>query len=318
MRATWALVLGWWAIPGAWAQDAAPEASPAEGASAPPASSPGGGIRASLDITVMHAPAASFSSVAGEVATTKAGAALNVLMPAGERGRVGLNFSSIEGVYSFDPLSTGASGLGFEPWDRTLTHRVGARYMRAEPDGSTWFAGGYVESSGEIGADFDDTLTFGLLGGMTWRVSERFSMGVGAGVGTRLERDPLPIPVVVLDWELAEGWRLSSMGGSPGLELSYSPDEQWRFWLRGSYESDAYRLDDTNSVASAAGGVGRVYAVPVLVGADWNLGQQFSLRAGVGAMVWQELGVLDSGGGVVFEQQTDPTIVGEFSLVWRF
>src|SRR5690606_15551842 len=119
------------------------------------------------------------------------------------------------------------------PWDTSYTYSVGASAIYRASRQLTAFGALNGSSNGEEGASFDDTLTGGLSGGVSWSFSEDLTLGVGATVQTRLEASLLFIPFPTVDWILPgdpqRRWRLQVgrvEGGPPtaaGAAISFAP-----------------------------------------------------------------------------------------------
>ena len=56
----------------------------------------------------------------------------------------------------------------------------------------------------------------GGIVGATWRVNERFIIGGGAGIVSQIEDDIRVFPIIIIEWKLAEQWRISSQGPASG------------------------------------------------------------------------------------------------------
>ena len=87
-------------------------------------------------------------------------------------------------------------------------------------------------------------------------------------------------------WQFAERWSLSSYGNprGAGLALAYQPCDTWTIALRAGFDAHEFRLDDAGP---SAGGVGRVWRIPVEVMASWKVASQVTLSASVGLEGWQ-------------------------------
>jgi len=146
------------------------------------------------------------------------------------------------------------------------------------------FGSSSLRFGAEDGASWDDAMNGGGTVGAVMRVNETLRAGAGFTVQSRIERSTIIIPIVVLDWEFADQWRLVTKSGDlffqPGLEVSYTPEGEWSFGASASYLSREFRLSERGDVPD---GVGNFTGIPVLLHARWKPTPRFDLtmRAGV-------------------------------------
>jgi hypothetical protein len=298
---------------------AAPPASPAAEATPPsgkPALAEQNGKpawRISFELKGSHAFEADFDGAPGSVAVTRTGAEVGVMVPLADKTRLGFGLDWTGSFYDFTDATGFAAGFS-EPWGDT--HEIGFNANIGGSLGGKWgyFALASIRSSGEEGAEFSDTLTYGGLAAVSHQFTESLSASIGLYVQSRLEDDALIIPIPGIDWKINEQWRLTSMN-QPGLFVLYSPSDAWTFSLGARFEGAEYRLNDRDA---APEGVGRDRAVPVELGAEYRPSRNITIGGFVGAYVYRKLRLEDSGGAKISEFEMDPAPVVGLNLKFAF
>lgn len=211
--------------------------------------------------------------------------------------------------YSYDGYDfSGAGGLGsLNPWEDIHTVSLGVPIRKGMGDNWTAFVLPSVRSTGESGAEFDDTLTGGVLGGFSYRVSDRLTIGPGIGVLSQLEDSATVIPILLIDWNISDRWSLTTGRGlgatlGPGLTLNYRPNDRWEFGIGGRYEKLRFRLDKNGTVAH---GVGEDSSFPVFLSMTHTFDRGAHLSAVGGFEFGGELNLEDSTGKTVREASYD-------------
>ena len=184
------------------------------------------------------------------------------------RNSVGLSVGGGTTEYTFKDAGATVDG----PWGDIDDLRVSVPMRFALGQTSTLFAIPTLRYNGESKADSGDSQTWGLLGGVAWRLNEDLTIGPGLGAFSRLEGSARVFPILLIDWNFGERWNLSTGRGlassqGPGLTLGYRISEQWRLGLAGRYEETQFRLDENGSTP---GGVGEDRALPLVFTAGWE------------------------------------------------
>ncbi len=271
----------------------------------PPANSPAApgtppAWRLSLQLAGQHDFAADLGG-GGESTVSRVGSELGLSIPAGEgRPNFGLVWES--SFYDFDAPAVLSGGA--EPWDETFELELRGSYLGRIDDHWGYVVGAGVNSAGEEGAEFSDTVTFGGFAAATYSLSEDLTFSLGILVRERLEDDVLVVPIPGVEWKIDDQWRLSSGVRPAGLFLLYSPDEAWTLSLGGQYRSREYRLDDEGF---APEGVGRDRRIPVEFGVEYRPGRRVSISGFVGVNVWQEYEIDSRSGQSLGEDDSDPS-----------
>jgi hypothetical protein len=210
-----------------------------------------------------------------------------------DEGRFSVNRYYVDGglAYLFGPgriaaLSVGFgqddyafSGMAAEPWNNIDAFDVGGMVQWAYGTGWSLFLTGGATAYAETGAQHSDAWSGGVISAVSYRFSDDLKIGPGVGVIGQIEDDTRLFPILLIDWNIAERWNLSTGGGfaasqGPGLTLSYRPAERWMIGIAGRYEDRRFRLKD--------GGVGEDRSFPLAGMLTYapNPGMQFALLAG--------------------------------------
>lgn len=237
----------------------------------------------------------------GDVAVYRTGAGLGLTGPLRERLRLSVNLDSEFSWYDFQ----GAAGLvpgADDPISDAYRLTLRPQLVVIESENLTWFVGGIVQSSGEPGADFGDTITGGGFGGVRCRLRDGLALSIGVGATSRLEDSALIVPLIGVEWKLSDTVTLASEG--LGASLNARLNEDWWFTARGGWEFREYRLDSDGPLPDGAFTDTRV---PVGVGFSYRPSQAVSIDLLGGAVVWQEFTVHDADGHKLTELNADPT-----------
>lgn len=252
---------------------------------------------------------------AGDLAVSRGRVFLGTDIAVDDRGRSRLGFSFDAEFSDYDFSGAGTAFDGAEDALEALSqYRFAGRYLT--PLSPTWTlsVGGGVASSGESGADFQDTLSFRAFAGALCRVTDDFEIGPGYVFRTEFEDDPFFIPIIPFRWKIDERWRLGVFD-EPRLTLEYTASDAWAFTLEGGYERRLWRLDDDAPVPE---GAFRDASVPVGVGAVFKPARGIEIRADAGVQVWQLVKFLDDDGDEFADVETDPTPYAALEVIVRF
>jgi hypothetical protein len=214
--------------------------------------------------------------------------------------------------YEFDGIGDDVFGLNRDT-DDLFVGQFGAVGLYDLNDTWQLVLGGTVSWGGDLDASFSDGLGGSALLGVTYRFSPRFSVTPGVLALARLEDDALVIPVLGLDWEINDSWRLRSIG--PGAELTWSAADDWGFFLRGLYRPRDFRLAADAAVPS---GVLRERAFPVSVGVEWKPTSRVTATVFGGAIFGGNLRLTEEDGGEVYDDDYDvaPIVGGSLSVLF--
>ncbi|NNM26193.1 MAG: hypothetical protein HKO59_09445 [Phycisphaerales bacterium] len=219
--------------------------------------------------------------------------------------------------YSF----AGDAGLGgLRPWDDVESVRLGVSMRWSVDDTLTVFATPALRFAAESGVSLDDGLTAGIITGVSYKISDRLSIGPGIGVASQLEDSVNVIPVVFVDWRITDTLSLRTGGGSgamrgPGPALVWEIDDDWSFTFGARYSRFRFRLDDEGV---APRGVGEEESFPIYAGLTWNATDNVEASVIGGINLAGELTLEDEDGNFVAGDDADPAGFVGFTLRIRF
>jgi len=155
----------------------------------------------------------------------------------------------------------------------------------------TWsvVGGGFTRAGFTDGADIGDAFTFGGFLAAGYTKSDNFSIDFGVLASSRLEDDALVLPYIAIRWNINEIVSLTSTGLS--LQLDAKINDEWTAFVRASYESREYRLDE--DFAPIPNGVVRDEEFPIGVGLRYSPNSKIAFMIEGGVIVSRELEFFD-------------------------
>jgi hypothetical protein len=201
---------------------------------------------------------------------------------------------------------------GPAPFGDTDQYKINAHAEMNLGDDWWLFANGGVRLAAEREADLDNGLTGRVSFGAKYRFIPEFSYYFGLAVMTRLDRDPLVIPMTAFDMRFGK-WSARTLNG---LVIAYdvNGDNDLVFDFSALYDtSDFRRTNDT-------GGRGRVVEfqeVPVSFGVTKAVGRYSFIRCYITAIAWSDYR-FRTDGETTGDFQTDPGLVFGISGGARF
>lgn len=230
-----------------------------------------------------------FENESGDVLTSHTDASLAFRSRVTEKLALDIGFGAGYTLYDFggtpDPLFT-SNGALEDAYDMGL--RVGGRWTIDE----TWsvVGGGFGRVGLASGADFDDALVGGGFVAAGYKESGAFSLDIGVLVSSRLEDDPLVVPYIAINWAIDE--RLTLVTTGLGARLDARLNDEWTAFVRGQYETRAYRLSD--DFAPLPGGAVRDEFFPVGVGFRYSPTPSFEIMLEGGVIVARRFEFFDN------------------------
>jgi len=257
----------------------------------------------------------------GSVAVNRAFAFVRTGFRVDERLALSLRVDWEGGWYRFRDTNL-SLGTGSTPWGSIQSAQIGFGGTYVLDEHLIALLSGFVQFSGEPDADAGDSASGGGIVGLSWRASERFTIGGGALVTSRIEDSVLAIPLLFIDWEITDGLRLTNVAGpdayptSAGLELVWEVHRDFDLAVGGNYVYRRFRLEDDNAVAP--GGIGEDGTANFWLRA--RVGPAEGLRLDfVAGMVYDErLKVFDANGNQLAGDDADPSLMIGAFLSWRF
>ena len=136
---------------------------------------------------------------------------------------------SLDAGYSLSDYDfSGSEGFGvLDPWDKINKVSVGFRvnYQLSRKWGLS--AGPFARFTGESGADFGDSMSYGGTLGFLYTPSRNFFAGAGVFISSRIEDDVLVVPGLLFNWQINEKLRLSSL--LTGIRTELGPRVQLNY-----------------------------------------------------------------------------------------
>ncbi|MFG0284257.1 MAG: DUF6268 family outer membrane beta-barrel protein [Phycisphaerales bacterium JB039] len=223
--------------------------------------------------------------------------------------RAELRDYEFSGATEFDPVN----GAPFESLYRTYLE--GLALIEVDDRWQLAF-GTRLASQGETDADFNDTLTARVYAGPIYTVNENLTLGLGILVQSRLEDNPYVLPAPYLEYQFqsrpAYTLRLRPF---EGIDLRYEPSETYALAFEFDWEYNEFRLSDDGF---AADGVYRETSLRLGVEGQWRPNPNLDLTAGIGSFIWQDVELLDAGGGDLTEDSITPNAYLSLGIEYRF
>lgn len=218
-----------------------------------------------------------------------------------------LTFSADYSHTDFD--FSGSEGFaGLDPWDQINKYGLGMRINYNLNRNWVLTGGAFIKHAGEDGADFDDSLRYSGFGGFTYAPSRDFMIGTGLFITSRFEENVGVYPGLVLNWNINDRFRLSSLFTGvkselgPRVQLSYDLGGGFHTGISVGYEFSSFRLDDEGI---APDGVGDVKILPIWASLGYEMNESISFEAYSGLGFFGELELEDSDGDEIAEEDFD-------------
>ncbi|PHQ78223.1 MAG: hypothetical protein COB69_09960 [Phycisphaera sp.] len=255
----------------------------------------------------------------GKVSTYSLDARITAEIPIDDQTDMSVSFAQHSTAYDF----SGFNSFGFgrsDPINFGSRSTLSADASHSIDRNWTLFGGASLGSSGEVGAEFGDTLTFGGFFGIMHHIHADLSIGFALAGFTRLEDDATIFPIPTIRWNIDDYWTLTAGGDTssrnPGIELSHELNDDWDVGLNASIDYKQFRLEDDNS--AVPGGVIEDYSIPLMFVATWSPEPRFSISGRVGAVVYREFELRNSSGNTLSDAKIDPTFAFGISGEYRF
>ncbi len=222
---------------------------------------------------------------------------------------------------SYDFSAGTPDGIAFNsPWENIHTFSISTPLRKGIGDNWTAFLIPSIRSTGESGAEFNDTISGGVFTGVSYKFSDSLTIGPGLGVFSQLQESATIFPVLIIKWDITENLSLDTGRGlaatlGPGLTLSYKATPKLRLGIGARYEKLRFRLDKNGDVAS---GVGEDSSFPVFATGTYSVNRKSSFSFVAGVETGGELKIEDSGGSTIIEESSDPGIITALTFNMRF
>jgi hypothetical protein len=161
----------------------------------------------------------------------------------------------------------------------------------------------------EAGAT-DSGFTGGIIGALRTSFNQgRFVTTLGVGFQSEIAESGRVFPVIGLDWQLGESWRIVTEGGpyEGGLvTVLFGPSKQVKLSISAGWERKRFRLSSSSD--RTPNGVGQQQDAPILAGFDIALSESFRLEFHGGVSVAGRMYIDDSSGDLLLE--SDYSVAG--------
>lgn len=240
----------------------------------------------------------------GKIGATRYGAELRLDYTMTNDDALQLRFQYQRDDWDF----SGTSGMGGDnPWDIVTTIDLALQWTHQIYDKTQLFGGPIMKWSGDSGAEQSESDVFGGVVGLIHVYSDTLVLGGGLGIIERLEDDARFFPVIVVDWQLSENLKLKSdlvtrYGSRTGVELVWTPRNDWTLGAGLSYDYSRFRLDN---VGTAPKGVGEATSLPLTLRATYHPSQNVDITILGGFVLRGDLSVYDTAGSTLDAEEYD-------------
>lgn len=286
---------------------------------------------------ITHQTSAGAADASGTVTSTRGGADLLASFRANDRTYVTLMFGGEYVNYNFEE-DAGLPIGSIPPLGAASEVSAALLVNRVLNDSWTITGGGFISAAWEDGADLNDALTGGGLGGFQYRINPNLSLGLGLVVANQLEGSMrvLPVPLIDAHYSISSQWDFSA-STLEGAALTFSPADQdvWRIRFGLNWEYSEYRLDDgdphtvvvgggsgpgttTFVQGTAPDGVLSELRVPISAMLQWDFAQGWTAELGVETNVVHEFDVEDLNGEHIANQNFGMSPVFRFGVRGTF
>lgn len=207
---------------------------------------------------------------------------------------------------------SGSEGFGaLDAWGKINRASAGFRvnYQLSRKWGVA--AGPFIRYSGETGADFGDSLTYGGTLGFLYSPNSNLFAGAGVFISSRIEDEVLVVPGFLFNWQVNEKFLVSSLITGirtelgPRVQFNYDIGQGFSTGLTIGYEFQRFRLNDKGF---AFDGVGDIKVLPVWGSLYYDINKIIRLAFYGGAGFLGELELEDSSGDRITQEDFDPLI----------
>ena len=234
------------------------------------------------------------------------------------------NSATLALSYSYDDYSfSGGEPGGLaarSPWDDIHSFSLSTPIRMGIDDNWSAFLIPSLRSTGEAGAEFDETITGGAFAGFSYKFGKNLTLGPGLGVVTQLDDSASIFPVLIIKWNITDKLSLETGRGlaatlGPGLTLGYQANQKWSFAVGGRYEKFRFRLDKNGDIP---GGIGEDSSIPLFASSTYNVNPKTTVSLVGGVELDGELKAENSDGESITSESSDPGIFAGLTFNMRF
>ena len=234
-----------------------------------------------------------------------------------ERFRYGYEFTK----YDFSGPSLLAGGSP-NPIEDVIQNELSYTIVTPLKDRNLGFAGIVnIRAGMEDDADFFDSLSYQLIGGVRVRANENLIWNFGSLVQFDLSGDVTVVPIIGIDWEIRDGLRIRTPG--PGLEIEADLSRTTRAYFSARYENRNYRAGTEGPQLLSDGSI-EDELVALRLGMRFNWSSKTGgfpnrrLDLYVGAVPYREIGFFGEDDQRLAEVEIDPASLVGLSFQFGF
>ncbi|MEM9662601.1 MAG: DUF6268 family outer membrane beta-barrel protein [Planctomycetota bacterium] len=292
-------------------------AGPGAGPEAGPRIAPQIPTTASLFAGVIYDGSSDANGSAAEISSVRFPVRFQYATPLNNQNILGVSLNQVSSFYDFQE-SAAFPGSG-DPLDYALAANVGLSLIHLYDRQWRFIAAANIGFSGEIDADFQDSIVGGGILGARYQVNPDLSIGANLIVQTRIQNDTVIFPVPTVDWQISDYWnlQLGTLNQLPGtvtggLAVTHDLTDTIDIggFVGGAFGE--YRLADDNS--SVSSGILEDTAIPLGTFLTYDYSPNVSIRGSVHAVVWREITLRSTGGGSVGEVEYQPTLAASLGV----
>lgn len=187
-------------------------------------------------------------------------------------------------------------------------HRPRVSFGRQQTVSGPWsaIALATVGVAGSEDARIDDSQYYSIAGLARYRPSKDFDLSFGALVETRFDRTPGVTPFVAMNWQIDEHWNLVLWDPADyGSRIAYGFTDTLRAGIRFDVNNRSWRLDEKASDSNGAASLQSRYDMVGLEGSYQS--RTTCVRLWGGTIIKQKTTIRDTDGGVLFEDEVEPS-----------
>lgn len=196
-----------------------------------------------------------FSDAEGEMSVTRSFVQASLGYARDRNTTLSVSVGAGKTDYDFSPLATID---GQQPWGKIENYSVSVAIRFAPSDTTNVILIPSIRTLKESGASSSAGRTQGIIGGISWKLSDTLTLGPGLGWFSEVGGGSNVFPIVVVDWKITDKLSLNTGRGlaasqGPGLSLDYQLDNKWTLGLSGRFEKTRFSLDESTTASSSIG-----------------------------------------------------------------
>ncbi|MEM9165743.1 MAG: hypothetical protein AAGB48_01825 [Planctomycetota bacterium] len=297
-------------------QQAQPQAQPGDPAQPSPADGPriprARPITVSVDLGAYYDAVGEGDGAVGEVRTLRLPASATIQIPLNQRNFFSFSVDQTSSFYDFENFTGFSNFAPQDPLDYGLESNVGVSLLHIYDQKWAFFGSISAGFAGELGADFQDGLTYGGNASARYQLNQDVAIGLGVTFRTRIEEDPFVFPAPSLDVQATDytSFHLGVVDGGPGaptigLRVENDAFEDVTLGAFFGVRFHQFRLAEDNDIASA--GILEDFILPLGGFARFELSENVDLTATASFIPHRELKLQNSNGVDINDIELHPS-----------